>query len=202
MTSLKKNFRLGLCFTCIASFCSAMASTTVDIQTNKGNIIVKLNSKKAPVTVKNFLHYVKKGFYTNTIFHRVIPGFMIQGGGLTKHMTKKKTDKPIKLESSNGLKNTIGTIAMARTNDPNSATSQFFINLKDNPFLDYKKDTTTGYAVFGKVIGGMKTVKAIAKTPTGFSEGRQDVPIKSIIINKITILPAKKTSQTYKMGRP
>ena len=149
------------------------ASTTnpiVMIETNMGEITVQLFPKKAPKTVANFLRYVNEGFYDNTIFHRVIPSFMIQGGGFTKDFTKKATHAPIINEANNRLHNTAGTLAMARTQDPNSATAQFFINTVSNSFLDYSS-SNYGYAVFGKVIAGMDTVKKIEFTPTGHKGG-------------------------------
>ncbi|MHC4216344.1 MAG: peptidylprolyl isomerase, partial [Planctomycetota bacterium] len=139
---------------------------TVKIQTTMGDIVLELNKTKAPVTVKNFLAYTSQGSYNGTIFHRVIPNFMIQGGGLTPNMVKKPTNAPIVLEASNGLKNARGTIAMARTGAPNSATNQFFINHKDNFNLDYRGASSPGYAVFGKVVSGMNVVDAIAAVPT------------------------------------
>jgi cyclophilin family peptidyl-prolyl cis-trans isomerase len=152
----------------------------VVLDTSMGPITVELYPDKAPITVKNFLKYVDDGYYDNLIFHRVIPGFMIQGGGMTDRMREKDQGKqaPIKNESGNGLTNKRGTIAMARTNDPNSATCQFFINHKDNDFLD----TGAGYAVFGKVIQGMDVVDAIAKVPTTNRAGHGDVPAKPVYI--------------------
>lgn len=166
-------------------------SPTVLIKTNKGIIKVELYPDKAPVTVANFLEYVKNNHYTNTIFHRVIPGFMIQGGGFTEDFTQKPTRAPIKIESNNGLKNSRGTLAMARTSDPNSATAQFFINLTDNSFLDYKSSTSSGYGytVFGKVIDGMNIVDEIAKVKTGSFVGHQDVPKETIKIESIVEAP-------------
>ncbi len=156
--------------------------TKVRISTSKGDIIVELNQERAPVTCENFLKYVNAGFYNGTIFHRVIKNFMIQGGGMTTDMRPKKTNPPIINESQNGLENDRGTIAMARTSDPNSATSQFFINHADNDFLNYGV-RDAGYAVFGKVVEGMEVVDAIAvvKTRPG------DVPVETITINSITI---------------
>ena len=153
------------------------------LETTKGNIEITLNRAKAPVTVDNFIKYVKEGFFDGTVFHRVIPGFMIQGGGFTSAGTQKKTHQPIHLESKNGLKNTKGTIAMARTNDPDSATSQFFINLIDNSFLNASLGNQ-GYAVFGVVTSGMEAVDAIAiaKTVTRGPHGdwpKEDIVIKS-----------------------
>lgn len=166
---------------------SAVANTNVLIQTTQGNINIELYNDKAPISAKNFENYVKSNFYTGTIFHRVIPGFMIQGGGFDKNMKQKETQAAIKNESSNGLKNSRGTLAMARTNDPNSATSQFFINLQDNQFLD-KSAMNPGYAVFGKVTKGMDVVDKIAKTPTGSFNMHQDVPKQAITITGVQIL--------------
>lgn len=156
----------------------------VKIETNYGDIIVELNSKKAPITVENFKTYVKENFYDNTTFHRVIDGFMIQGGGYDANSGKEKTThNPIKLESDNGLKNDRGTIAMARTSVPDSATSQFFINTKDNDFLNYGS-RDQGYAVFGKVTEGIDVVDKISKVSTGFN----DKPIEAVVINKISFI--------------
>jgi len=154
----------------------------VGIVTSAGSIVLELDPKAAPITVNNFLNYANSGFYRNTLFHRVISGFMIQGGGYTTGMVKKDGLKdPIVLESNNGLTNLRGTVAMARTNDPNSATSEFFINHVDNAFLDYST-TNPGYAVFGKVIQGMDVVDAIASKPTAVSNGFADVPLEDITI--------------------
>ncbi|MGA7982048.1 MAG: peptidylprolyl isomerase [Chromatiaceae bacterium] len=159
------------------------------METSAGTITIELYPEKAPQTVKSFLTYVDEGFYDGTIFHRVIPGFMIQGGGFTGDMQQKSTHAPIKNEADNGLKNDRGTIAMARTSDPDSATAQFFINLKDNDFLNHTGKTTRGwgYAVFGKVTDGMEVVDKIAAAPTGpHPKGLQDVPKTPIVINKVT----------------
>ncbi len=166
---------------------SAFAGPQVAIDTSEGRIVVDLDEKKAPKTVENFLNYVKSGFYAKTTFHRVIPNFMIQGGGFTAQMDQKKTDKPIVLEAKNGLKNNRGTIAMARTNAPNSATSQFFINLKDNDFLN-ASSSNDGYAVFGKVVSGMDVVRKIARQPTTSKAGHDDVPVRPVIIESVTVL--------------
>ena len=159
------------------------------LHTNKGDIKIELDFDKAPVTAKNFEQYVKDGFYDGVIFHRVIKGFMIQGGGFTADLAQKATDKAINNEADNGLKNTVGTIAMARTGDPNSATSQFFINTADNAFLDFKNKTPQGYgyAVFGKVTSGMDVVQQISKTPTATRGFHQNVPVKPVIIKRVTI---------------
>ena len=157
------------------------------IDTSKGNIVIETYPKKAPITVKNFESYVNKGFYNNTIFHRVIDGFMIQGGGFTKDMAQKQTDAPIQNEASNGLKNEKYTIAMARTSIPDSATSQFFINVNNNNFLDYPGQDGAGYCVFGKVIEGQDVVDKIAKLKTRVKNGMGDVPIKAVKINLIKV---------------
>ena len=164
---------------------SADKLVKVKMETSKGDIILELNETKAPITVKNFLAYVDKGFYKGTIFHRVINGFMIQGGGFDKKMNKKSTMDPIKLESNNGLRNDEGTIAMARTNVPNSATSQFFINVKNNDSLNYSPGND-GYAVFGNVIKGMPVVNKIKKTTTTMKGFHRDVPVEEIVIKNVT----------------
>jgi peptidyl-prolyl cis-trans isomerase B (cyclophilin B) len=163
------------------------------MKTSMGDIIVELDAKAAPKTVANFLDYVRSGFYSGTIFHRVIKNFMIQGGGLTADLQKKTTRPPIVNEADNGLQNLTGTIAMARTNAPHSATSQFFINVKDNHFLNHraKKGQFWGYCVFGKVVGGMDVVKAIEAVPTAAKAGRGDVPVDAVVIQSITFVEAK-----------
>jgi peptidyl-prolyl cis-trans isomerase B (cyclophilin B) len=162
----------------------------VKLTTSLGSIVIQLEDEKAPVSSANFLAYVKKGFYDGTIFHRVIPGFMAQGGGFDNGFNQKTTDAPIKNEADNGLKNKRGTLAMARTNDPNSATAQFFINYKDNSFLDYTSPTTSGwgYAVFGEVVEGMDVADSMAKQATGNRGGHQDVPKTDIVIEKAEIV--------------
>lgn len=155
----------------------------VVMETSKGKIVIELNEKKAPITVKNFLSYVDSGFYNGLIFHRVIPNFMIQGGGFSQEMRIMQAQKPITNEASNGLTNDRGTIAMARTMDPNSATSQFFINSKDNAFLNYAKGNP-GYAVFGKVIEGMDVVDAISGVVTSNKGRFQNVPVTNVVIEK------------------
>ena len=159
------------------------------IETSMGTITLELDDAKAPETVANFVKYAKDGHYDGTIFHRVIDGFMIQGGGFTKDMNQKETRKPIRNEAMNGLKNVRGTIAMARTMVVDSATSQFFINLVDNNFLDFQSPTPQGfgYAVFGKVTDGMSVVDAIAKVKTGFAGPHQNVPEGAIVIKKISV---------------
>jgi peptidyl-prolyl cis-trans isomerase B (cyclophilin B) len=158
----------------------------VKLTTTLGPIIVQLNTEKAPVSSANFLKYVNEGFYNGTIFHRVIKDFMVQGGGFDATFKQKENHAAIKNEADNGLKNIRGTLAMARTNDPNSATAQFFINLKDNAFLDHTSPTPSGwgYAVFGEVVEGMDVVDEMAKQPTGNRGGHQDVPNTDIVIEK------------------
>lgn len=160
------------------------------METSKGTIVLELDEEKAPETVKNFVSYITSGHYDGTIFHRVIDGFMIQGGGFTKDMNQKATQSPIRNEAANGLKNKRGTIAMARTMVVDSATSQFFINLVDNDFLDFSAPTPQGfgYAVFGKVVEGMDVVDAIAKVKTGYHGPHQNVPEEAVIITRITVL--------------
>jgi len=162
----------------------------VEMVTSKGVIQLELDAEKAPITVANFIEYVKSGHFEGTIFHRVIPGFVIQGGGMQSGMREKPTNAPIQNEADNGLKNLTGTICMARTNDPHSATSQFFINLKDNSFLDHtaKDPQGWGYAVFGKVTEGMDVVEAIAAVRTGNAGYHQDVPVEDIVIEKVNLL--------------
>ncbi|PQZ90809.1 MULTISPECIES: peptidylprolyl isomerase [Pseudomonas] len=150
------------------------------ISTTNGDIVIELDPVKAPISSKNFLAYVDKGFYSNTIFHRVIPGFMVQGGGFTAQMSQKPTDAPIKNEASNGLHNVRGTLSMARTSNPDSATSQFFINVADNAFLDPGRDA--GYAVFAKVVKGMDVVDIIVNSQTTNKQGMQNVPIDPVYI--------------------
>ena len=165
-------------------------SDKVCLDTNHGKIVIQLDAEKAPITTENFLTYVKDEFFNSTIFHRVIPGFMIQGGGFLEGMIQKATFDPIKNEADNGLSNKRGSIAMARTPDPHSASSQFFINLKDNNFLDYSAPTAQGwgYCVFGEVIEGMDVVDAIAKVQTGNAMGHADVPTEAVIIHSATIV--------------
>lgn len=167
---------------------TAVNNPLVEIDTSAGTMVVQLDAEKAPVTVDNFLTYVKDGFYADTIFHRVIPGFMIQGGGFTTDFTQKTTRAPIKNEANNGLQNKRGTIAMARTMDPNSASAQFFINLADNDFLNYRSDAEQGYAVFGKVVEGMDVVDAIAKAKTSTRAGHADVPTENVVIKSMKVI--------------
>ncbi len=162
----------------------------VKFTTSLGEFTVQLNLEKAPISTENFINYVKEGFYTGTIFHRIIPGFMAQGGGFDTDFKQKEVHAPIKNEADNGLKNTRGTLAMARTNVPDSATAQFFINYKDNSFLDHTSPTPEGwgYAVFAEVIEGMDVVDAMAKAATGNRGGHQDVPKENIIIEKAEMM--------------
>ncbi|WP_417553562.1 peptidylprolyl isomerase [Marinomonas fungiae] len=180
---MKKSLLAGLVLSALSlpSF-----ATEVDIQTNLGDIRVDLNEQAAPNTVKNFLQYVDEGFYEGVIFHRVIKGFMVQGGGFTADLDRKKTHRAIAYEGNNGLKNDRGTLAMARTNDPNSATSQFFINHVDNAFLNHGAQGGAGYTVFGKVISGMDVVDQIASVPTRTVGPYQNVPSTPVTIEKIT----------------
>ncbi|MBW4008411.1 peptidylprolyl isomerase [Moraxella sp. 179-F 1C4 NHS] len=162
----------------------------VELETTMGNIVIELNQEKAPNTVANFLAYVKSGHYDGTIFHRVIDGFMIQGGGMDANMTEKSTNAPIQNEADNGLKNEVGTIAMARTSDPHSATAQFFINVKDNSFLNFsgKNPQGWGYAVFGKVTEGMDIVNKIKGVPTGKYGFHADVPTTPVVITHAKVI--------------
>ncbi len=172
--------------------CNAMndvKNPTLTIQTNHGAIEVELFEKEAPNTVANFLAYVEEGFYDGTIFHRVITNFMIQGGGFTEDMSQKKPNAPIENEANNGLKNDFGTLAMARTGDPHSATAQFFINTKDNDFLNFTSPTSQGwgYTVFGKVTKGLDVIEKIEAVATGNTGGHGDVPVEPVIMEKVTL---------------
>ena len=168
------------------------ANPAVEMKTNQGTIVVELYADKAPKSVANFLQYVKDGFYNGTVFHRVIDGFMIQGGGFTPAMKEKGTRAPIENEARNGLKNSVGTLAMARTGDPHSATAQFYINLVDNTPLDYPSHDGWGYAVFGKVTQGLDVVQKIAKVKTGNAGPYQNVPSTPVVIESAKLLPEKK----------
>jgi len=183
---------LSLCLLALLPIGSFAADAPrVRLETNMGNIVVELYPDKAPKTVANFLQYVRDGFYNGTIFHRVIPNFMIQGGGFTTDYKRKQTRPPIMNEADNGLKNLRGTVAMARTFEPHSATAQFFINVVDNPFLDHKNDTPRGwgYAVFGKVVEGMDVVDKIRNVPTGHAGPfPQDAPLKQVVIKKAEVV--------------
>jgi len=161
----------------------------IKLHTNHGTISIELNHDKAPNTAANFVQYARDGFYDGTLFHRVIDGFMIQGGGMEAGMKEKTTRAPIQNEADNGLHNETGTIAMARTNDPHSATAQFFINVKDNSFLDHSAPTPAGwgYCVFGKVTDGMDVVNAIKKVDTGSRGFHQDMPVEDVIIERVEV---------------
>ena len=167
------------------------ADPQVDFKTSAGTIRVELYPAKAPKTVENFLQYVRDGHYNGTIFHRVIPGFMIQGGGMKPDMSQKPTRAPVPIESKNGLTNGVGWLAMARTSDPNSATAQFFINVNDNKFLNYPGQDGYGYAVFGKVVDGMDVVNKIAGVPTTTRGGHQNVPQTPVVIEQASVVGAK-----------
>jgi cyclophilin family peptidyl-prolyl cis-trans isomerase len=186
---MKKLFILtGLVITLAFSSLLAKAENPqVLIETNKGSLIIELFPNEAPESVKNFLEYVNSGYYDGTIFHRVIGNFMIQGGGFESDFARKPTRAPIQNEADNGLQNRVGTIAMARTNDPHSATSQFFINVANNSSLDFREKTPRawGYAVFGRVTDGMRTVNQIRTVPTTSRNGHQDVPIEPVIIERV-----------------
>lgn len=161
----------------------------ITLTTNHGDISISLDTENTPKTAENFLHYAKSGFYDGTIFHRVIDNFMVQGGGLDKEMNEGETKASIENEAKSGKKNTRGSLAMARTSEPHSASSQFFINVKDNDFLNFRSESIDGwgYCVFGEVVEGMDVVDAIKKTPTGSHKGHQDVPVDPVIIESVTI---------------
>ncbi|MBT3196625.1 MAG: peptidyl-prolyl cis-trans isomerase [Gammaproteobacteria bacterium] len=159
----------------------------VKMQTTHGELTIELNSEKAPQTVANFIDYCRDGFYDGTIFHRVIPGFMVQGGGMEPGMAEKTTGEPIENEAENGLKNDVGSLAMARTMDPHSATAQFFINTNSNTFLNYPGQDGWGYCVFGKITEGMDVVRKIEKVETGRNGFHDDVPTEDVLIEKVVI---------------
>jgi len=161
----------------------------ITLHTNQGDITIELDVKNTPKTAQNFLDYAKKGFYNGTIFHRVINNFMIQGGGFDTNMSQKKPERPIENEAKTGGQNKIGTLAMARTSDPHSATGQFFINVANNDFLNFKDESVNGwgYCVFGNVTSGMDIVDKIKKVKTGTKNGHQDVPVENIVIEKVTV---------------
>ena len=188
--SYKKLF-LFVFMTIIMTASSVQAETTsVEMETSMGSIVLELDAGKAPATVANFLAYAGEGFYDGTIFHRVISNFMIQGGGFTEDMKQKPTQAPVQNEADNGLSNDTGTIAMARTSDPHSATAQFFINVKDNRFLNFsgKNAQGWGYAVFGRVTQGMDVVNAIKGVPTASRGSFDDVPVESVVIEKVSVI--------------
>lgn len=178
-------------FAVSAAHAPGAAAPRVKLATSAGDIVLELQPARAPKTVENFLAYVRKGHYNGTIFHRVIPGFMIQGGGFDKAMTQKPTEKPIENEATNGLKNDRYTVAMARTPHPHSASAQFFINVNDNTFLNHSAPTQQGwgYAVFGRVVEGQDVVDKITAVPTGTQGMHQNVPLTPVIINAATVLP-------------
>ena len=180
----------AVCLSVTVSAYAAGPNPQVQMVTSMGAIVIELDIKAAPQTVANFLEYVRDGFYDDTIFHRVINSFMIQGGGFTPQMQQKTTRAPVANEADNGLKNNAGTIAMARTNAPHSATSQFFINVKDNDFLNHTGKTPRGwgYCVFGHVIKGMEVVHAIEKVKTAVQFGHGDVPVEPVVIKKVSLL--------------
>ncbi len=191
MKAVSRHFVLFVFSAILMTTSNVQAETaTVKMETSKGTIVLELDAANAPVTVENFLTYVKEGFYDGTIFHRVISNFMIQGGGFTSDMTQKPTHDPIRNEANNGLGNDTGTIAMARTSDPHSATAQFFINVRDNQFLNFSGESMQGwgYAVFGKVTEGMEVVNAIRDVPTTTLGALQDVPAETVIIEKVSIV--------------
>lgn len=163
--------------------------TQVTFQTTMGNITIEVDHENAPVSAENFVHYAMEGFYNGTVFHRIIPGFMVQGGGLLEDLSEKPSGDPIENEADNGLKNLRGTISYARTGDPHSATTQFFLNLVDNAFLDHtgKNSQGWGYAVFGKITEGLEVIDAMAKVETGSRWGHQDVPVEAISIEKTLV---------------
>ena len=191
-TELAKQARRAFMGLAIASaWClgaHAQAAPSVQFQTSAGDFVIELNAEKAPKTVENFLQYVNAKPYEGTLFHRVIDGFMVQGGGFTVAMAQKPTRGPIPLEAANGLRNDRGTIAMARSGNPNSATAQFFVNVVDNPGLNAPQPDGFGYAVFGKVSSGMETIDKIRVLPTGNKSGMQNVPLTPITINSVRIL--------------
>ena len=190
LVNLMKFKSLLLCGLLLSASISAFAAPSVEFQTSQGNFTVELYPEKAPKTVANFLQYVKDGFYENTIFHRVINHFMIQGGGFERDLSEKSTRAPIANEASNGLLNELGTIAMARTADPDSATAQFFVNLTDNQFLNYvgPDPDQIGYCVFGKVTSGIEVVQKIGLVQTNTVGRNSDVPVKPIIIKSVKLL--------------
>lgn len=188
MKSLLSHLAALLLLTTSGVFAAEDANPQVLMQTSMGDITIELYPQKAPQTVANFLQYVDDGFYDGTIFHRVIDNFMIQGGGLTPDMEEKSTRAPIMNEADNGLRNTVHTIAMARTGEPHSATSQFFINVRNNSDLDFreKRPRAWGYAVFGRVVKGREVIGAIKSVKTGIRRGHSDVPLEVIMINKVS----------------
>ncbi|HSC95286.1 MAG TPA: peptidylprolyl isomerase [Burkholderiales bacterium] len=188
-TCALRNVAAGLLL--VASLAAGAANPQVELKTSLGTVVIELYRDKAPLTVDNFLQYVNDRHYDGTLFHRVIPGFMIQGGGHAADFSEKPTRKPVRNEAANGVKNETGTIAMARTSDPHSATAQFFINVADNQSLDFRYPTQEGYGycVFGKVVKGMNVVERIAKVPTGPGPGgHRNVPVKPVLIDSVKLL--------------
>ena len=183
---------LLLALALLSSMSALAANPQLEVKTSMGTLTIELYEDKAPKSVENFLRYAQDDFFNGTVFHRVIPGFMIQGGGFTPDLKQKDTRAPIPNEAKNGLKNQTGTLAMARTSDPHSATAQFFINLKDNSFLDNPGRDGWGYAVFGKVVQGFDIVQKIAMVQTGNAGPHQNVPNTPVIIESVKLLPAKK----------
>jgi cyclophilin family peptidyl-prolyl cis-trans isomerase len=190
---MKTLIRVLVAVAACASVSAAAANPQVELKTSMGTIVIELLPERAPRTVENFLQYVKDGFYEGTVFHRVIPRFMVQGGGFTQDLRQKPTRAPVRNEADNGLKNVTGTVAMARTPDPHSATAQFFINVADNEFLNYTAATPQGwgYTVFGRVVKGMDVVGRIAAAATGPGPApHQDVPLKPILIERASVVAA------------
>jgi len=189
----------------VCAFAATAAEPRVELKTSMGTIVIELNPERAPATVKNFLQYVEDGHYDGTVFHRVIPKFMIQTGGFTPEFKEKPTRAPVRNEADNGLKNTTGTVAMARRSDPHSATAQFFINVADNPFLDFRYPTQQGYgySVFGRVVDGMDVVRRISGVATGAGPGpHRDVPLQPVVIERARVLegPGSGTSGSKDAG--
>jgi len=197
-----KKYLFALAASATLNMPALAANPMVEMKTNQGEIVVELYADKAPKSAENFVQYVKDGFYDGTVFHRVIDGFMIQGGGFDAQMNQKATRAPIENEAKNGLRNEPGTLAMARTSDPHSATAQFFINLKPNTFLDYPSRDGWGYAVFGKVVRGMDVVEKIGKLATGNLGMHQNVPLEPVVVESARLLetpaPASKASKASK----
>ena len=191
-----KKYLFALAASATLTMPALAANPMVEMKTNQGEIVVELYADKAPKSAENFVQYVKDGFYDGTVFHRVIDGFMIQGGGFDAQMNQKATRAPIENEAKNGLRNEPGTLAMARTSDPHSASAQFFINLVPNTFLDYPSRDGWGYAVFGKVVKGMEVVDKIAKLPTANRGFHQNVPVEPVVVESARVIesaqPAKK----------
>ena len=183
-----KKYLFALAASATLNMPALAANPMVEMKTNQGEIVVELYADKAPKSAENFVQYVKDGFYDGTVFHRVIDGFMIQGGGFDAQMNQKATRAPIENEAKNGLRNEPGTLAMARTSDPHSATAQFFINLKPNTFLDYPSRDGWGYAVFGKVVRGMDVVEKIGKLATGNLGMHQNVPLEPVVVESARLL--------------